>query len=875
MNPIKKITLGILLIAGIMAMLSLSCQKGPAGMHLDQILSGPWYIQSSIEVQAEGDVISNSDFDYTGWYQTKAPKTVLAALVQNKVFEDPYFGKNMEKISREPFQNPWWYRTEFEVNPEGIRDFHRLIFEGINYRADVWLNGKKIAGSDSIVNAFRIYKLDISKKVEPGKNILAVKVHPPKPGNFTIGFVDWNPRPPDENMGIWRPVKLRTTGPVSIENAFIQTEVNLETLKEAALTITMQLVNHSNNSVTGIINGNIEGRRVQQDYSLSPKESKQIEFTPDQYPTLQIENPELWWPNNLGDPHLYDLDLTVRTQTDISDMKQFRFGIREVDDYMNEAGHRGYKINGKKVQIKGGGWVDDLMLADDDRRVEAQIRYAKQMNLNTLRLEGFWGNSQKLYDLADQYGILLMVGWSCHWEWTGYLGKTVGEYMGIETPKEMVLMSQSYMDQVLWLRNHPSIFVWVFGSDKLLLPELEKDMVDRLGVIDPTRPILASCQMLNSAITGSTGVKMYGPYAYVPPNYWWEDKEHGGAYGFNTETGPGAQPPPVVSIKKMLPPDKWWPVNELWDYHCARNEFGSLNRYRTALDKRYGPSVSVDEFAIKAQLANYEAMRGMFEAFAVNKHNATGVIQWMYNSAWPAMYWQLYDWYLMPNGAFYGAQTACEPVNLIYNYGDDTIHLINDKITSVDDLFAEIKIWDLNSQILIEERLEVQAEPNSSSKIVDLPKLENLTDVYFLDLKLLDQSGQLIEDNFYWLSKRKDILDYPNSEWFVTPIKKYADFTALKSMPQVELDVTHHFHLNGQNSSVHVTLNNPTDRIAFFVELLLVSEESGESVLPIFWDDNYVSLLPSETKQISAAFNEFELDSEKPILKYSGINVKQ
>ena len=558
-----------------------------------------------------------------------------------------------------------------------------------------------------------------------------------------------------------------------------QTRVDLETLNKAALTITTDLTNHTDKAVSGILRGKIGSTQFSRAYSLAPHETRAVVFDPAQEAVLNIRNPRLWWPNNLGESHLYRLELTVDAGSKVSDMQNIRFGIREVSDYFNDEGHRGYKINGRKVQIRGAGWVDDMMLADDDRRVEAQVRYAKQMNLNTLRLEGFWGSSQKLYDAADENGILIMVGWSCHWEWTGYLGKPVGDFMGIETPEEMALMSQSYMDQVLWLRNHPSIFVWVFGSDKLLKPALEEKMLKGLAEIDPTRPVLGSTQWLNSPVTGPTGVKMRGPYAYVTPNYWYIDRKHGGAYGFNTETGPGAQPPPVESIKKMIPEAHWWPINEHWNYFCARNEFATLDRYINALNQRYSKPESLEEFSIKAQMANYEAMRSMFEAFAVNKHNATGIIQWMVNSARPAMYWQLFDWYLMPNGAFYGAQTACEPINLIYNYGSGSIHLVNDRMQDAEDLVAEIKVLDLESNVVLEENLPVTAEADITKTIYQLPKMEAVSPVYFLSLRLKDAAGELIQDNFYWLSTKEDILDFKKTQWFCTPNKAFADFSAI------------------------------------------------------------------------------------------------
>ncbi|GAG37725.1 unnamed protein product, partial [marine sediment metagenome] len=247
---------------------------------------------------------------------------------------------NLEKIPTEPFEFSWWYRKEFDLQGNKPFEHVRLEFDGINYKANIWLNGKQIASSDSILGAFRIFKLDITKTVKSGKNILAVEVFPPKPSDFTIGFVDWNPRPPDQNMGIWRPVKLHLNGPVSINNPFVTSEINLETLKEAALTITTDLVNHSDQAVSGTLKGELEEIEFSQKLLLKPNESKTVRFSPEQFEELTLFQARLWWPNNLGAQNLYKLKLSFLIDNRVSDEQTISFGIREVSDYVNEEGHR-------------------------------------------------------------------------------------------------------------------------------------------------------------------------------------------------------------------------------------------------------------------------------------------------------------------------------------------------------------------------------------------------------------------------------------------------------------------------------------------------------------------------------------------------------
>ncbi|MCP5053416.1 MAG: glycoside hydrolase family 2, partial [bacterium] len=322
-------------------------------------LEKEWYIQSSAKCSKSGAAISSPDFTPQGWYGTPVPSTVLAALVRNNIYKDIYFAKNLAKIPTQQFNHSWWYRKEFSISPDSKASTVRLLFEGINYSANVWLNGKKLADADKLKGSFRIFEMDVTQHIRKGKatkNILAVEVFPPKPGDFTIGFVDWNPEPPDKSMGLWRGVKLRVSGEVSLNHIFVQTKVNLHTLQQASLTITAQLVNHTPREVSGIVKGKIETINIEQPFRLKPSEQKTITFSPRRYHRLNMENPRLWWPNNLGQPHLYRLDLTAVVGKHISHHQQVIFGIREVSDYLNELGHRGYKINGKEILIRGGGW---------------------------------------------------------------------------------------------------------------------------------------------------------------------------------------------------------------------------------------------------------------------------------------------------------------------------------------------------------------------------------------------------------------------------------------------------------------------------------------------------------------------------------------
>jgi exo-1,4-beta-D-glucosaminidase len=438
------------------------------------------------------------------------------------------------------------------------------------------------------------------------------------------------------------------------------------------------------------------------------------------------------------------------TNNAISDARDIIFGIRKIEAYVNDAGYKGFKLNGKEVLIKGAGWTDDIFLRETKESNEIQVEYMKHMNLNTVRFENIWGTSQNIYDLCDRYGIMVMVGWSCQWEWDNYLGKSTDEYGGIKSDEDIELIIESLGDQIRYLQHHPSIFVWLVGSDKIPRPALEKKYRDLILGID-NRPYLASASTRTSEVSGPTGVKMNGPYEYVGPNYWYLDSVNGGAYGFNTETGPGPQIPVKETILRMIPANKLWPVNEIWNYHCnpSSEAFNSLDVFSKALQQRYGWPISLDNFLLKSDAQSYEAMKGMFEAFRANSPNTTGIIQWMLNSAWPSFYWQLYDYYLLPTAAYYAARKANAPVQLIYNYGNNNLYAVNETLKRYEKAKARIRLLDIQSREIISEELIITLDENISTRIFKIPPISGNM---FLSLSLLDEQNTLIADNFYWLS---------------------------------------------------------------------------------------------------------------------------
>jgi exo-1,4-beta-D-glucosaminidase len=838
-------------------------------------LQDGWQMQSMEHATQSGTIISQPDFEAEEWFAASVPTTVLNAQVENGLYDNIYYSNNLEQIPTEQYQKSWWFRKTFSLEDRQSDQFAILNFEGINYRADVWLNGQRIASSDSMFGSFRRFKLNVTGKFKLGQNCLAVEVFPPQPGDFTVGFVDWNPRPPDANMGLFRPVSIHFSDALQIQDPYVISNIQFGEPITADLSISFLLSNSKPEPVSGTIKGRIGRITFEKQVSLNSGAVEMITLNPDEFPQLRIEDPKLWWPHNIGEPYLYDIHLECMVDGKVSDLVDFKFGIRKVEDYVNEIGHRGFKVNGEPILIKGGGWVDNLLLANTTENLEAQIKYVKHMNLNAIRLEGFWGKDETLYDLCDRYGILIMAGWSCQWEWEDYLGKACDEFGGVKTAEDIELVANYWRDQIVWLRNHPSIFVWMAGSDMIPRPALEKEYLAIMKKYDPARPCVMAAIENESELTGPTRMKMRGPYAFTVPVYWYADTSNGGAFGFNSETGPGAQVPPLSSIRKMIPEDRLWPINELWDYHCGRNEFNTLEKYTTGLNNRYGPADGVEDYAAKAQLMNYELIRPMYEAFIAHKPNSTGVIQWMLNSAWPEMYWQLYDSYLMPNGAFYGAKKACQPLHLLYRYSFNDIWASNETLMEHPEMAALIRIYNLQAEMILKERKKFSIESNCSIKLMDIPKGLDVTSVYFIDLRLTDLStDEEVDQNFYWLSTQADIPDFANTEWFYTPIKQYADFTALRQIPATTLISRFQTRNDKGEQIMEVSITNNGDNIAFFIELQVVGESSGEVILPVFWEDNYLSLLPGESRSLEARYSRADLEKARATLAIFGWNIK-
>jgi exo-1,4-beta-D-glucosaminidase len=822
-----------------------------------------WTLQSSAAVAADDAAVSRPGFDATGWYRVTVPNTVVGALVENGTYKDPYFGMNLRSIpgttypigerftllptpADSPFKPAWWYRTEFTVPRDKAGRALQLHFNGINYRADIWVNGVKIAGMHEVAGAFRRYAFDVTRLVRAdGPNAVAVKVRGPEPQDLAIMWVDWNPTPADKNMGLWGDVFLTDSGPLALEHPFVKPTLSVPALDRASLTVTSDVVNTSEAPVTGTIRGVIGPITFVQDVALAARERKRVTFTPDRFETLTIQNPRVWWPYRMGPQSLYTLTLTAETPQGSSDRVELTFGIQHMSSALTPEGHRLFKVNGRPVLVRGGGWASDMLLRPKSaERLDAELRYTREMGLNTIRLEGKL-ETDEFYELADRAGILIMAGWCCCDQWEKWDQWDEEDYR---------VAPLSLRDQILRLRNHPSILVWLNGSDFPPTAKVERAYLDVLRELDWPKPVVSNATDAPGPVSGPSGVKMRGPYDYVPPSYWLTDTKNGGAFGFATEVGPGAAVPPIESLQRIMPRDQLWPMNQFWTFHAGGDEFKNLKLFTDALQARYGPATGVEDYARKAQALAYEGQRAMFEAYGRNKYTSTGVIQWMLNNAWPSMIWHLYDYFLRPGGGYYGTKKACEPLHVQYSYDDRSIAIVNDRHEASSGLTVSAQVYDLALKQVFSREQRVDVAADAVARVFAVPVPETVSTTYFLRLSLIDGSSKVVSTNFYWLSTRPDVLDEAGTKWYYTPTSRHADLTDLAKLAPTELAVARREAGTAEEGASIVAVENTGKSLAFQVHLQLVDASSGEELLPVFWDANYFELMPGETREVRVSY---------------------
>jgi exo-1,4-beta-D-glucosaminidase len=866
-------------------------------------LQNGWRMTSAKNVNVDDALVSQPSLDVTKWYVVqRMPATVLSILEDNGVYKNLYYGMNLATPG-DLWKQDWWYRTTFTAPAN--RESYSLIFKGINYRADIWLNGHKVATRSQAVGMYNAFEFAVTDFIiAGGPNVLAVKITPERAltedielGDSWLDWINWKylgfhdaekhldiPFVPDRNAGVWKRVFLSSSGAVTIRNPYVASALPLPALSPASLTVYCDLSNTSGKSVSGTLRGEISrpGKpmiQFQHDVSLARNQTEEIALTPADIAQLSVNNPDLWWPYEWGQPNLYHLKLEFAINNEILDTQAIDFGIRQItqkrdsDNSFPEIGTGGnfyLQINGRDYPIHGGVYSPDLLFRNDPERDAAIMQYVKNLGLNLIRWELKIADDTMI-ERADREGVPIMLGWMCCAQW---------EHWGLWTAEDHWVARASLRARIRELRSHAAAVIWANGSDGLPPDPVLNDYHQILRELHWQNATVDTVSNVNRSWGG---IHMVGPYVWRPPYYWFSDK-YGPARGSSAEEGDNETIPPLESLKKFIPPDKLWPINETWYFHAGANEGNNtLNNVTRVLEKRYGLSRNAEEFSKKAQLAHYEDVRAQYESYATHWNNRKMVVHWMMNNPWPSVFGHLFDAYFKPGGGYFGAKKALRPISVVWDYyasGDRSIAKVYAANRTGEDrkaLKVSVAFYNLNgARKFYQEVKDLSIEANSSIEAMTVRRVSGLDPTYLVRCELRNATGALLAENVYWQSAADDDLGEPkNDEQFKTNLAKWADMSVLNTMPEAEVKVSGNFVVANGHGVAKITLTNNSNRVAFFLRAEITKGMDGEEILPITYDDNYITIFPHEMRTIEGHFRFSGEGTWSPGLRLEGYNVSK
>lgn len=768
-----------------------------------------------------------------------------------------------------PFHQTWLYRRNFSLTP-GEGTHFLLETHGITPGADIFVNGIQIASRASQSGSYGGQIYDITS-VAGTVNKLVVKVFPTDyQYDLALGFMDWNPYPLDNGTGVWRNITIKQTGPVCLGPLSVGTKFLDSSLGHVQLSFRAVARNLENRTVTvvpslrlndpGIRSWNLLAPRLE----IAPLASREV--------IIAANHTGLrpWWPKQWGGQPLLEADFNITVDNIISDFRRTLFGIREVTAKLNEHKDVIFHINKRPFQVIGAGYAPDIFLRWDRDRFSTIAGYALDIGLNTIRLEGKM-EQPELYEIADRLGVMILPGWECCGKWEAWKYNDELDLFPVPvwSVNDYSTANTSMRHEAAMLQTHPSVLGFMIGSDFAPNDKATTIYVDALKEAGWQTPIISSGSKRGyyPELLGPSGMKMEGPYDWVPPNYWWDTKPYahrlGAAFGFGSELGAGVGTPEIGSLLKFL---NWEDIDQLWKapndsfYHNGRGKtFSSRRIYNNALWNRHGPATGLDDYLLKAQMMDYEATRAQFEAYSAKwsaERPATGIIYWMLNNAFPSLHWNLIDWNLRAGGSYFGAKTRSRLEHVAYDYVNRDIYLINRSLARRGPRTIDLDIIDQNGTTVSHRAKTVTTEPNTSKDIsFRVHELDQNQGLVFLRLHLLDEQNMTMSRNVYWLSNQIDDLNWRASKWYYTPVKTYTDFKGLDRIPQANITVQARRSVGATSrSTVNVTLVNHSAHPAVFIRLNLhvvnhnksEQPQAGGDVVPVKWEDNYVTLWPYE-----------------------------
>lgn len=841
-----------------------------------------WRVAPVSEISVSGMELTTTDFTGKEWQPTTLPATVLTAYVRNGVYPNPVIGMNnmlipdmnddynrengLLKYSHLPGKNPWnrpyWYVTSFDWSGGQTGKRFWLNLGEINYKAGIWLNGTQIAGPEELIGMERTFRIEVTALLKPGeKNRMAIMIWPPdQPGkpapdpvtpladpgtNMADGMIsknytkwdvlgwDWQPPVRDRDMGITEDVWIDSSDDLLLEDLYVTSQLFLPDTNRADLMVSARLVNAGKTALAGNVNLTVTGPglalMVSAPYSVSPGESKTVEFFPSDFPTLKLKGIRLWWPAGYGGQPLYHVSLDARTTTGDQATVSHRYGFRQVETFIGKK-ERVFRINGRDIYLKGGNWVIDMMLNWTASRYRHEIELTKHANLNILRVWGPTGVAPKpFYQAADEMGILL---------WQDFLNDFWGTFKNTPgyQPDES-LFKTATTGIVRKYRNHPSLIMWCGGNEG---PNPREDLI--VNTILKQEDSRSGRFYLKQS--DGDGLHGGGPYHTMEP---WQYFIHPKLNGFSSEIGPSGLPE-VEQVRRFMPErgQNWlpgrFPLDGTWAFHDANDWPGEDTRKFTAYDNQlrhyYGsPDTSNAEagfadYIRKAQIINYDVYRASIES--INRQlwsNSSGILLWKSNSSWPSLAWQIYDWYLHAHAGFYATRLAAGMQHIQLNRDDRSVSWLNGSGLPANPVEITATGYSKDAKPVWNKQVSVRVNSNGVTLTgITIPEQQEIT---WLKLTGTGENKLVLAQNFYWLDPKNDFR-----------------FLAVLPEPTISMNVAK--TRTADENHYQVTLTNTGKTVAFMARLQVVSAESDVEFTPVFWSDNYLCLLPGESKTVTA-----------------------
>lgn len=812
------------------------------------LAGGRWRLQRA--TSETGEALSTAGFADARWMVATVPGTVLTSYVNAGAVQDPNFGQNQLNISDSYFYSDYWYRTEFDAPASSGEQRTWLNLDGVNWKADIYLNGSKLGRIDG---GFMRGRFDITHKLQRGKpNALAVRIlRNATPGSCkqktyqttglnggalgadnptyhaSIGW-DWIPTIRGRNTGIWSNVYLTTTGVVTLEDPLVTSTLPLPDISRADVRVEVFAVNHSAKPVSGVLHGRFGAISFEQRITLGAAETQKVKLSSATHPQLRVEKPELWWPVGYGEPHLYDVELRFEGKRgEVHDRKQFKAGIRQMTANEDGGALRLF-INGRRFVARGGNWgFGESMLRYRAREYDVAVRYHREMNLTMIRDWVGQIGDDAFYEACDRHGVVV---WQDFWlanPWDG------------PVPDDDAMFLANARDYIRRIRSHASIGLYCGRNEWFPPTPLEKGLRALLAELHP------DIHYIGSSADGP--VSGHGPYhALSAPEYFRtaDNKLH-------SEIGSPCIPP-MESVQAMMPEGAIWPQGLDWGLHdfTLQGAQGGT-AFRTLIDESYGGATNGRDWIGLAQFVTYEAYRAMFEA---QSQYRMGVLLWMSHPCWPSFVWQTYDFFFEPTSAYFGSKKGSEPLHIQWNSFTETIEVVNYSAGQQSGLTAEVELVNMDGKSMGKKSASLESAEDSVAMPIRMEYPAGLSPVHFLRLTLT-QGGALRSTNFYLRGVEQ------------------GDLRALRTLPKATLKANTTQEQRDGRWWMVTTLENTSETPALMVRLQAVRGKTGDRILPAIYEDNYVALMPNETRTLKTELGHADTRGEEPRMVVEGFNV--